>query len=309
MEVNGATADLLSGARQMVENPNPIVGARKRKPLPKVDPLRQRHAAKKIQAMARGYTTRKTIPNKTKLPALGPIKGAHRHHKHHHHKHHHDHGGEKNDEEATEKVSGQRPPKNTLDSPKNTLGPPLNTTSPKSKPARVLTEAEKKIEAEVLLAHNMLAQVLDTEKGRKILMQEAKILKALREGHSEEIPVQREDPTQPLGIHFSVPSRVSVENWSTHERLIVRDIEADTPSSKTALKVDDVVHQVNGKQCGGIYQFIELIKDQTKFTLTVARYNGVTTEDMRKVREDIEKKVTEFAKKAAQKSQRALMGV
>merc|ERR1719174_124211 len=133
MEVNGATADLLSGARQMVENPNPIVGARKRKSLPKVDPLRQRHAAKKIQAMARGYTTRKTIPNKTKLPALGPIKGAHHHHKHHHHKHHHDHGGEKNDEEATkkvhhhkhhhdhggekndkeatEKVSGQRPPK------------------------------------------------------------------------------------------------------------------------------------------------------------------------------------------------------
>jgi len=163
-------------------------------------------------------------------------------------------------------------------------------TSQKSKADPVEEAAEQ--------ARRHLCELLDTQKGRGILMQEAKIRKAFREGLLVDLHFQRE-PNQSLGIAFNIPARVSAMNWISQQRLIVGNIKKESPAEIADMKIDDIVARIDDDECKSIVRFKDDINGKTSFTITVARCKGVTVEDIRKVRNDIESQVMETARQRA----------
>lgn len=151
-------------------------------------------------------------------------------------------------------------------------------------------------------ARRHLCELLDTQKGRGILMQEAKIRKAFREGLLVDLKFQRE-PNQSLGIAFNIPARVSAMDWISQQRLIVGNIKKKSPAEMAEMKVDDIVARIDDDECKSIDKFKEDINGKTSFKITVARCEGVTVEDIRKVRNAIESQVMETARQRAREKQ------
>lgn len=154
------------------------------------------------------------------------------------------------------------------------------------------------IEAAADQAHSLLCELLDTQKGRGILMQEAKIRKAFREGRLVDLHFKRE-PNQSLGIAFNIPARVSAMNWVSQQRLIVGNIKKTSPAEVAQMQIDDIVARIGGRDCESIEEFKKDISGKSAFTITVARCKGVTVDDIRKVRQDIEVQVQETARERA----------
>jgi len=158
------------------------------------------------------------------------------------------------------------------------------------------------IEEAAAQAHMHLCELLDTKKGRGILMQEAKISKAFREGNLVDLHFER-NPNQSLGIAFNIPARVSAMNWVSQQRLIVCNIKKGCPAEVAEMQVDDIVARIDDHDCQSIEGFKEDINGKSNFTITVARCKGVNVEDIRKVRKDIEFQVMETARQRAREMQ------
>jgi len=148
-----------------------------------------------------------------------------------------------------------------------------------------------------------LCELLDTQKGRGILMQEAKIRKAFREGRLMDLHFERK-PNESLGIAFNIPARVSAMNWMSQQRLIVGNIKRGSPAEVAEMQIDDIVARIGEHDCQSIERFKEDISGKTSFNITVARCKGVNVEDIRKVRQNIEVQVMETARKRARQIQK-----
>lgn len=144
-----------------------------------------------------------------------------------------------------------------------------------------------------------LGDLLDSKKGRGILVQEAKISKALREGRLVDLQFKRANANQSLGIAFTIPARVSAMDWTSQQRLIVGSIKEDSPAQKAEIAEDDVVVKVNNRECKSITEFKEDIAGRTSFVITVARCKGLSVKDIKKVRQNIEEQVRRTARKRA----------
>jgi len=158
------------------------------------------------------------------------------------------------------------------------------------------------IEEAAAQALGHLCELLDTEKGRGILMQEATISKAFREGNLVDLRFER-NANQSLGIAFNIPARVSAMNWVSQQRLIVCNIKKGSPAEVAEMKFGDIVARIDDHDCQSIEGFKEDINGKSNFTITVARCKDVNVEDIRKVRKDIEFQVMETARQRAREMQ------
>ena len=62
---------------------------------------------------------------------------------------------------------------------------------------------------------------------------------------------------------------------------IVGNIKKQSPAEAAEMKIDDIVARIDDDECKSIDRFKEDISGKSSFTLTVARCDGVTVEDIR----------------------------
>lgn len=177
--------------------------------------------------------------------------------------------------------------------------PPGTKTSNSIEPERAVVDPAEEA-AEQAIAY--LADLLDSKKGRGILVQEAKICKALREGRLVDLQFERANANQSLGIAFTIPARVSAMDWTSQQRLIVGSIKDDSPAERAKIKEDDIVVKVNNRECKSITEFKEDISGKTSFVITIARCKGLNVADIKKVRKNIEEQVRLTARKRAEEN-------